>query len=62
MGPEAPAGRRIFFSIVEGRPARRLEQRGIPAKNASTPQLNAMGIAPKVVGEGIVEPRILMFR
>ena len=48
------AGRRaeIFF----------WEQSGIPAKNASTPQLNAMGIAPKVVGERFGDPLLLMLR
>ena len=40
----------------------KLEQRQIPAKNAATRHLNAMGIAPKVVGESLLQPLTLMFR
>ena len=41
---------------------RKLEQRRIPAKNAATPHLNAMGIAPKVVEGTLLQPLTLMFR
>ena len=41
---------------------RPLEQRRIPAKNAATRHLNAMGIAPKVVEGTLLQPLTLMFR
>ena len=41
---------------------RKLEQRQIPAKNAATRHLNAMGIAPKVVIDALLQPLTLMFR
>ena len=69
MGQNAPAGRPLFFSptietLEAGRRVRSgpLEPCRIPAKIASTPQLNAMGIAPKVVGERFGDPLLLMLR
>ena len=68
------AGRRAptFSVFFDGRQARavwsrryvprKLEQRRIPAKNAATRHLNAMGIAPKVVGASFLQPLTLMFR
>ena len=38
------------------------QPRRIPAKNAATRHLNAMGIAPKVVGASFLQPLTLMFR
>ena len=68
------AGRRApsFSDFFDGRQARaiatylararKLEQRRIPAKNAITPHLNAMGIAPKVVEGTLLQTLTLMFR
>ena len=68
------AGRRAptFSVFFDGRQARAvfcsryvpldLEQRRIPAKNAATRHLNAMGIAPKVVEGTLLQTLTLMFR
>ena len=56
-----PAGARRLEPSVCIVP-RKLEQRRIPAKNAATRHLNAMGIAPKVVGASFLQPLTLMFR
>ena len=48
---------RAVASMVPGRYIpRKLEQRRIPAKNAATRHLNAMGIAPKVVEGTLLQP------
>ena len=68
-GPKRRPACTHFFSFFR-RPAgarrlelpRKLEQRRIPAKNAATRHLNAMGIAPKVVGASFLQPLTLMFR
>ena len=57
-GRRAPSGAVAIVCIVP----RKLEQRRIPAKNAATRHLNAMGIAPKVVGASFLQPLTLMFR
>ena len=45
-----------------GQRSEQLEQHRIPAKNAATQHLNAMGIAPKVVIDALLQPLTLMFR
>ena len=54
-GRRAPSGAGRYIP-------RKLEQLRIPAKNAATPHLNAMGIAPKVVAASFSDSLLLTFR
>ena len=58
-----PEGARRFSHVATYLgPPRTLEHRKIPAKNAATRHLNAMGIAPKVVVLSFLQTLTLIFR